>query len=135
MHATSLPTHAGGVVFRGSGQDRQFLVITSSRGQDWVLPKGHIETGETPEAAAVREVREEAGVVAEILAALGTSAYRKGSEQVRAQFYLMHARGTAATTEQRIVRWIPYGEALGLLSFDDTRRLLREAEQWLMRTL
>jgi 8-oxo-dGTP pyrophosphatase MutT (NUDIX family) len=130
MLTASLLTHAGGIVFRNSGQARQYLVITSSRGTEWVLPKGHIEKGETPEAAAVREVREEAGVVAEILHALGTSEYRKGSEQVRAQFYLMRAVGTAEMTEQRSIQWIRYREALELLSFPDMRRLLKRAEEW-----
>ena len=51
----------------------------------WVLPKGHIEPGETPEAAAVREVEEESGCLATIVAPLGRLAFG----DVRTRVYLM----------------------------------------------
>lgn len=66
---------AGVVVFRGD----QVLVIKNRFGE-WVLPKGKVEPGETPEAAALREVEEETGVRAEILRPAGTSEYTYISE-------------------------------------------------------
>lgn len=65
---------AGGVVLNREGQ---VLVLGHADGA-WVFPKGHIEEGETGQAAALREVEEEAGVVAELLpgAASWTTKYR-----------------------------------------------------------
>ena len=58
-------SHAGGIVFRVIGDVPEFLIVTSrSNPEHWVLPKGHIEPGESPRSAAVREVLEETGVEA-----------------------------------------------------------------------
>ena len=62
---------AGGLVFNAAGE---VLLIRDRRGF-WVFPKGHVEEGETLQAAAVREVREEAGVAARVEAALGVTRY------------------------------------------------------------
>ncbi|MGE5585364.1 MAG: NUDIX domain-containing protein [Bacillota bacterium] len=66
---------AGVVVFRGD----EVLVIKNRFGE-WVLPKGKVEPGETPEEAAVREVEEETKVRADILKPVGTSTYTYLSE-------------------------------------------------------
>ena len=49
---------AGGVVINSQGQ----VLVVSQRGKSWSLPKGHIDAGETPLAAARREIYEETGV-------------------------------------------------------------------------
>ena len=71
------PTHAGGVVYSAASGDVRYLVVrATSEDEEWVLPKGHIEPGETPREAAVREVREEAGVWGEREDRLGTHGVR-----------------------------------------------------------
>ena len=64
-------TSAGGVVFLG----KKVLLLRKING-DWVLPKGKIEAGETPDQTAVREVFEETGIHGEILHFLGETAYQ-----------------------------------------------------------
>src|SRR3990167_11354460 len=73
-------TSAGGVVYkrslRPSGLRKEsnkieFLIVQHSGHHRWVLPKGWIDAGETKEETAVREVKEEAGVEAEIQDYLG----------------------------------------------------------------
>jgi 8-oxo-dGTP pyrophosphatase MutT (NUDIX family) len=54
-------TSSGGVVFRRDQSDVRFLLIRDPY-TNWGLPKGHIEGGETPEQAALREVEEETGL-------------------------------------------------------------------------
>jgi 8-oxo-dGTP pyrophosphatase MutT (NUDIX family) len=117
-------THAGGVVVRpGNGEPEYLLVRARSPAGAWVFPKGHIEAGETPEAAASREVREEAGVhacverlVGEIPAGDGTSA-----------MYLMTAQADTSRGE-RESRWLPFAQALRTLTFEESRQLLRHAQ-------
>ena len=58
-----LETSAGGVVYRMDGDRPLFLLIRDSY-RNWGFPKGHLETGERPESAAEREVREETGLAA-----------------------------------------------------------------------
>ena len=50
---------AGGVVVSKKGK----ILLTNQRGNSWSLPKGHIEEGEDPKAAAIREIEEETGIM------------------------------------------------------------------------
>jgi len=71
---SSSPTHAGGVVFRQGEDTIQYLIVQAlGKPNEWVLPKGHIKQGESPEQAARREVLEEAGILTAIWDILVTS--------------------------------------------------------------
>jgi len=121
-------SHAGGVVARTVNGEREYLLVGARRSpREWVLPKGHIERGETPEEAAVREVQEEAGVRAAVVARAAESEYAVGKERVRVVFFLMRYQGEASRQEDRALAWRRYDEALRMLRFDDTRRVLTEA--------
>jgi len=125
-------THAGGVVHRLRDGRREFLVVAASKRADhWVLPKGHIEAGETADAAAVREVREEAGIDAELERPLGETALDIGSEHQRIRFYLMRAIGEVPRQEQRALAWLEAGAAMQRLSFPEARELIRAAAELL----
>jgi 8-oxo-dGTP pyrophosphatase MutT (NUDIX family) len=121
-------THAGGVVFRTVDGERKYLLVESSKNPgEWVLPKGHIESKETPDAAAVREVEEEAGVRAAVVARAGDSEYAVAGQPVRVVFFLMRYQGETSRQEDRALAWRRYDEALRLLRFDDARRVLMQA--------
>jgi 8-oxo-dGTP pyrophosphatase MutT (NUDIX family) len=124
-------THAGGVVFRGDGRDRRVLLVRAKPApHDWVLPKGHIERGETPEQTARREVAEEAGVDAEPLGHAGVLEFdTPNGKHVRSAFFVMRFVRKMAPHEQREVRWATIDEALALVQFDDTRALIEAARQ------
>jgi 8-oxo-dGTP pyrophosphatase MutT (NUDIX family) len=119
-------THAGAVVFRKGDKDTLYLVVSSSDGANWVLPKGHIDPGETPEVAALRELAEEAGVVGVIVNPLALRQFEKRGKQVTVQYFLMRENGSTATTEKRVVRWEDKRAALQLLSFEEARLALIE---------
>jgi len=123
-------SHAGGVVRRTRNDELEYLIVAASDDPSvWVLPKGHIEKGETPEAAAVREVREEAGVRAVIVARAGESEFDVRGKKVRVIFFLMQYEGEIARTESRGLAWRRYDEALDLLHFDSNRRILEQAHE------
>jgi 8-oxo-dGTP pyrophosphatase MutT (NUDIX family) len=128
-------THAGGIVHRQQDGDVVVLLVRASREpHDWVLPKGHIEFGETPAQTAQREVREEAGVDASPTEYLGALAFeRPGRERVHVGLFLMRFVGNVAAEEDREVRWCSFPEAAELVVFDSTREMLERAEQMTRR--
>ena len=119
---------AGAIAVRTDGPVPEFLVVTAKQSPEHVIfPKGHIEPGETSVAAALRELREEAGVDGEVIAPIGTSAFRSGEEEVEVTYYLIRYMAQSAADEGRQLRWLPYQEAREQLSFDDAKRLLDTA--------
>ena len=122
------PTHAGGIVVRGRGGDLRVLLVTAKRqpGQ-WVFPKGHIDPGESPEQAAVREVEEEAGVIAAVVEPIGTLEFRNFRGVVRAQFYLMAFVSEGPPREGRTRGWFTADEARQAVSYEDSRMLVTRA--------
>ena len=125
MSSESL-THAGAVVFRKQGPQVLYLVVSSSDGRNWVLPKGHIDPGETPDTTALRELQEEAGVLGEIVAPLSTHQFKKDNADARVQYFLVRETGSGEATEQRTLRWEDEKAALQLLSFVEARVALLE---------
>ena len=125
------PSHAGGVVRRKVDSLSRYLVISAKNKQDqWVLPKGHIKSGESSEQAALREVLEETGVKAAIRDPIATVEFQSPKEKVHVQFFLMEAVNVMDTVneslslEGRKLKWCNYNEALQLLSFKEARRVL-----------
>ena len=122
------PTHAGGVVVRRDGPELRVLLVTARRQPGlWVFPKGHIETGETPEQAAVREGVEEAGVNATVVAPVGATEFRSARGSVRAQFYLMEFVSEGSPGEDRRRAWMTGDEARRALIYADARLLITRA--------
>lgn len=115
------------VVRRTSGRPLYLLVRASGGRREWVLPKGHVEPGEDVAETARREVREEAGVEAEMIRSLGTVAFDAAGERVRAVYHLLRFVGETPPEEQRETRWCTYQEARRLLRFPEARDVLERA--------
>ena len=121
----------GGVVVR----DGQALVITpAGRPRIRTLPKGGANAGETPEATATREVREETGVEARVVEHLGDVEYwyRRGGLRVfkTVGFYLCdYVSGDTADHDHEVddARWMPLERALTELSYPGERRIIERA--------
>jgi 8-oxo-dGTP pyrophosphatase MutT (NUDIX family) len=124
-------SHAGGVVFRPVGGHVEYLLVQDKRTlREWVLPKGHIEFGERMQETAVREVREETGVWARVISELDDVSYAVNGDPVKVQFYLMEAVEEGQPCDHgREHAWLPFEKALDRASHEESRELLRLAEQ------
>lgn len=120
-------THAGSVVFQQTGNQIRYLVISSFNGSDQVLPKGHIEPNETPEDAALRELREEAGITGEIVAELTEQHFKVLDKIIYVQYFLIRKLGSIEEKENRSIQWLDEKNALEVLSFIEARAVLKKA--------
>ena len=128
---------AGGVVYRRSDEGVEVVLAArrTRRGDlAWGLPKGLVEPDETPEQAAVREVREETGLEADVEVSLGEIRYFYVWEGVRVRkavhFFLMRATGGDVSQhddEMEEVRWFPLSVALRRATYKGEREVLQRA--------
>ncbi len=124
---------AGGVVLRPAtdGEAPDVLVVHRPDYDDWSLPKGKLDPGETWQEAAVREVHEETGVTGRLGVELTSTHYedRKGrSKQVRWwTMALLDDEHRPPDGEIDDLRWVPIDEVGDLLTYDTDRDLVTEA--------
>jgi len=116
------------VVRRDRGQ-LEFLLVTARRSpREWVLPKGHIEPGETAEIAASREVFEEARVTATTGGALVDLEYTTPRGRIRVRLFLMEFQSEERVPgEGRSRVWLSADEVRARLPFQDARALVEQA--------
>lgn len=123
----SLVSQAGAIAFKLVDDAPQILLVRAKKTpQHWIFPKGHIEEGETAEAAAVRELQEEAGVRAQAIHLAGSLEFKSGDEMVHVDYYLCEFLSDVPAKETREARWCEYVEARRLLSHHDAVMLLEK---------
>jgi 8-oxo-dGTP pyrophosphatase MutT (NUDIX family) len=138
---TKREVSAGGVVYRRDGDEVEVALASrrTRRGQlAWGLAKGGIEENESTEDAAIREVREETGLKAEIEASLGETRYFYVWEDVRIRktvhFFLMRHTGgdfDDRDDEMEEIRWFPLERALKRAAYRGEREVLGRAAELL----
>ena len=142
QHIPILYTAAGGVVTDATGEQVLLLIRPSS--DEVRLPKGHVEPGELPPQAALREVAEESGYTdLEIVTSLGQQlvAFPLGKRSIQRTeyYYLMQLRSRQqaerpAADEQFFPIWVSWQEALENLTFEAEREWVRRAQGHLKRS-
>jgi 8-oxo-dGTP diphosphatase len=129
---------AGGAVFRETSRGLEVVLISTGDPPRWQLPKGLVEPGETAEAAAEREVREEAGISARIDQLIEKVEYwyqaEVSAKRIRyhkfVNFFLMWYRsGDVADHDNEVheARWFPVDEATGALAFRSEQTVVQKA--------
>ena len=146
MKSPGVPTKqqvsAGGVAFRKNGAAVEIALIRvlpeEISAHRWQLPKGIVDEGETPAEAALREVREEAGIDSEIIEKIETIEYwyfaGRGDERVRfhkfVHFFLMkYLSGSTDDHDHEVeeARWVEIDEAIAMLAFQSERDVVTKA--------
>ncbi len=133
---------AGGVLFRMGESGCEVAVIRLKGGKVLALPKGLVDEGESPEEAALREVREETGMEGEMVAPLGYIRYYYYAKEEDTRyfklvhFFLLRWRGGSEEDhdwEVEGVEWLPLEEALTALSYKGEREVLERAWEYMER--
>jgi 8-oxo-dGTP pyrophosphatase MutT (NUDIX family) len=140
---------AGGVVYRQTqtavsgasdpGAGYEVALVGRIKHDLWALPKGTPRAGETPEATALREVREETGLLTRIIAEIGRIEYTFQRKGVRYRKEVLHflmeaVGGNIADHDEEYdrVEWVPFDEALQRLTYENEAEMVRRAEPILL---
>lgn len=123
--------HAAGAVLwrptRESGKSVEIAVIHRPRYDDWSLPKGKVDPGETPPVTAVREVLEETGHHSQLGRYLTTITYPIDQRVKKVYYWAARSTGGtfAAGDEVDDLLWLPVSEAMKKLGYAQDRKVLR----------
>lgn len=131
---------AGGVAFRWRDSEPEIAIVSVKPKLRWQIPKGIVDPGESPQVTAVREVREEAGVEADLIKLIETIEYWyrsvKYGKPIRyhkfVHFYLLEYKsGDVANHDHEVEesRWVSFDEALRLLDFKSERDVVEKARE------
>ncbi|MDH6259389.1 NUDIX hydrolase [Bradyrhizobium sp. BR13661] len=119
---------AGGIVLR-RGDTPLMAIVRQRKRNEWVLPKGKLDDGETPKEAAHREVLEETGHEVAMHEFLGTLVYQSGGRSKVVHFWRMEAEGGPVRklmSDIKAVDWVTLDDALARLSREYERAFLTQ---------
>lgn len=122
---------AGAVIWREESPfELEILLVHRPQYDDWSFPKGKVEDGEAPIAAAFREVKEETGVTAVFGQYLGSTSYKVEADKKKVKYWMAQAKETPAeflpNVEVDKIEWVSIKEARHFLTHEEDRELLEE---------
>ncbi len=130
---------AGAVVYKREGESLLFLLLLSNNG-DYGFPKGHIEKGETPEIAAMREIKEESNLEPEMVYGFSEVIeyfFQEKGEKIHkwAKFFLAESEGknVRISSEHKAFEWVDYAKAISMVRFKNSKDLLSHAYDYIRR--
>ena len=131
------PEQSGAIPWRMGESGLEVLLITSSQGTRWIVPKGWVEPGLTPAESALKEASEEAGVEGTLSPApVGMLRYKRGDRMLDVEIYLLevtrvHERWPEDFKRERT--WLPAPEAAALASEPGLARYILDLAERLAR--
>ena len=137
MNANRAVPEAGAIAIRLLKSVPQVLLVhANTPRREWILPKGHVEAGETSAEAALRELREEAGVDGDLAQFVDTLEFTAGARRMRVEYFLVHARSATGPGEpNRNPSWFTFEEAMATVIYEETRAMLAKAREIYVRSL
>jgi len=132
---------SGGVIYKRNADEIEVALVAVKNSTVWCLPKGIVEKGEKPEETAVREVREETGLMGRAVEKIGDITYwyyiKDDNAKCRktVHFYLMeYVSGSIAdhNWEVDLAQWVPLDEAVGRVSYKGDREIVQKAKKMLL---
>lgn len=129
---------AGGVAFRPGAATAEIVIVSVGAKLRWQLPKGIVDSGETPEITALREVREEAGIQTRLIQPIDVIEYwyigDLEGQRVRFHkfvhfFLLAYESGEVQDHDHEVheARWVSIEQALELLAFKGEKQMVQQA--------
>ncbi len=141
MYKTMPEISAGAVLYK-KVEDKLWIILYSrKKGTQWCLPKGKIESGETREAAAVREVKEETGLEGQIVEHLKDVYYTYVDQRRKLQlnktvhyFLMKYIQGQICADDPGVeaVMWFDIDKALEKVTFDNEKQAVQRAIRMLL---
>lgn len=130
IDSNQLIKRAGVVIYKIEQLNIYYLLITALANENlYILPQGHVEKGESAEAAAIREAEEEAGIICDIKESLGFFIHDKKGKYYKTDIFAAEYCGETIYSENRIQRWFTFEETLKLELLRETRLLLEKCDK------
>lgn len=119
---------AGGIIWKKEGTEKKLAVVHRHKHNDWSLPKGKVDPGESWKKAALREVLEETGYVGNLKKYAGSISYLLDGKPKIVLFWHMDAKTEdleKMNGEVDEVRWLTVAEASKILDYPDEVLLIQ----------
>lgn len=128
----------GAIIWQERDAMPQVLVLRHKNGGHWAFPKGHVESGETEEETALREIREETGLKVKLHRGFREMVTFSPKPQVMKDVVYFAATPTGGSLKRQVeevldIRWARLSEALKLVTFENDRQVLRAFITYLER--
>jgi len=129
---------SGGVICRDSGKGAEVALVSVKKNMVWCLPKGIIEKDEDPLKTALREVKEETGLIGEVLGQVGQISYwyflKEKTVRVHKTvhfFLLTYVSGSTDDHDHEVeeARWFQVDEAVERLQYKGEKDIMRKAKR------